>query len=240
MGFYQEIAKYYDIIFPTSKNQLKLISETAGRPPKEILDIACGTGTYSIPLAQIGYNVTAVDLDAKMIELTKQKAELHQVKINALEANMLHLTFSLSKKYSTIFCIGNSIAHLNNLDEISQFFNQTYELLEAGGQVIFQIINFDRIIDKQISELPTIQDEGQNLSFKRQYVLSEEQIMFNTTLTVNDEVYNNSIPLYPIQSIYFIQLLVEAQFSHVETFGNFNQDPFDPAESYHLIVRATK
>jgi 2-polyprenyl-3-methyl-5-hydroxy-6-metoxy-1,4-benzoquinol methylase len=35
--------------------------------------VACGTGGYSLELAKQGYNVTAVDLDAEMVEKLKNK-----------------------------------------------------------------------------------------------------------------------------------------------------------------------
>ncbi len=68
MGFYEQISKYYDYIFPAGKEQIDFIETAAGTPPKKVLDIACGSGGYSVALAKDGYSVTAVDLDEKMVE----------------------------------------------------------------------------------------------------------------------------------------------------------------------------
>ncbi|MDP4181321.1 MAG: class I SAM-dependent methyltransferase, partial [Bacillota bacterium] len=59
MGFYDEISKYYDYIFPSFEEQLRFINDIAGEPPRSLLDIACGTGSYSIKLAKKGFDITA-------------------------------------------------------------------------------------------------------------------------------------------------------------------------------------
>ncbi|QSX08797.1 methyltransferase domain-containing protein [Alkalibacter rhizosphaerae] len=45
-----------------------------------VLDVGCGTGTYSIVLAKYCENVVGVDLSPKMIELARQTAENNDVK----------------------------------------------------------------------------------------------------------------------------------------------------------------
>src|SRR5690554_4626064 len=85
--FYTEIAKYYDYIFPTGNAQLNLLKEVAGEPPKTILDVACGSGGYSMALRDLGYNVTAIDLDESMVNKLKDKDD----DINARVMNMLDI-----------------------------------------------------------------------------------------------------------------------------------------------------
>lgn len=114
--FYTRIADYYDNIFPTGEAQLQLISKTAGQPPKDILDVACGSGGYSNGLSDMGYRITAIDLDEKMVESLKEKDD----NIDARVLNMLHIE-QLPGKYDLIFCIGNSLVHLNDPGEIGAF-----------------------------------------------------------------------------------------------------------------------
>jgi glycine/sarcosine N-methyltransferase len=85
MGFYEQISKYYDYIFPTGKDQVNFIKETAGQPPKKILDVACGSGGYSMELAKSGYAVTGIDLDAEMVNKAKEKAVNQGLNITILK-----------------------------------------------------------------------------------------------------------------------------------------------------------
>jgi len=72
MEFYSEFSKNYDKIFPLNSKKLKLIDNTfkdlkEKRENIKLLDVGCGTGSYALALAEKGYEVQAVDLDAEMI-----------------------------------------------------------------------------------------------------------------------------------------------------------------------------
>lgn len=131
MGFYEEISKYYDYIFPVSNDTVKFIEGIAGKPPKSVLDIACGTGAYSIEMDKHGYDMTAVDLDGKMIESLRGKTDKTGSKVKFYQADMLYLNDKFEEKsFEAAFCIGNSLVHLDNLDQINNFFKNTKGILK--------------------------------------------------------------------------------------------------------------
>ena len=80
MGFYEQISKFYDYIFPVSNEQKEFLKSLISNTSIRVLDIACGSGGYSIELAKLGHNVTAVDLDIEMVTLAKQKANKENLK----------------------------------------------------------------------------------------------------------------------------------------------------------------
>ena len=45
------------------------------KPGDKILEIGAGTGRYSITLAKMGYDVTAVDLTPKYVDIMKRKSK---------------------------------------------------------------------------------------------------------------------------------------------------------------------
>jgi len=233
--FYSEIAKYYDDIFPIGSKQLRLISESAGLPPKDILDVACGSGGYSIGLSDMGYTITAIDLDENMIRNLNNKNK----NINAQVLNMLNI-HELSGTFYLIFCIGNSLVHLEHLQEIGQFLTSSKKKLRIGGKLILQLINFERILEKEIKSLPTITNEEKHLRFERfyNYLPHHHKVDFMTVLTLDGEVYENHVPLFPIISAELIALLSSSGFTTVELYGSFNKDPYEPLESSALIIVA--
>ncbi|TYQ15174.1 UNVERIFIED_CONTAM: methyltransferase family protein [Acetivibrio alkalicellulosi] len=239
MGFYDEISKYYDYIFPVQKEQLKFLMDSLGDTKKEVLDVACGSGGYSIELAKKGYEVTAVDVENEMIDKLKSKAQKEQVDINSYVCDMKNIKSMLPNKYNLVFCIGNSIVHLKSLDEIKDVLKQMKKLLRENGAVVLQIINYDRIIDLGLTELPKIQNESIGLEFKREYEFLKDKniVNFKTTLSVNNEVFNNSIELLPIKSVEFKALLKEAGYSSYELYGDFNYSTYDK-NSYMLVIKA--
>ena len=182
MGFYEEIAPYYDYIFPAGEEQLRLISDIAGEPPKRILDIACGTGAYSVRLAREGHVVWGMDADAEMIRLAGLKAAQEDVPVRFFAGDMLELGKGIGgadDRFDCIFCIGNSIVHLGSKEAVGAAVTEMKEHLAPSGSIVLQIINFDRVLEKGITSLPTLKNEDIGLVFQRNYTRDETPGLIN-------------------------------------------------------------
>lgn len=243
MGFYESIANYYEHIFPAGKAPLNLLTEIAGQPPKTILDIACGTGAYSVELAKRGHLVTAVDLNAKMIELLKEKLVSTGLegRIKPIVANMLELRNTLPSTFDLAFCIGNSLVHLDGQKEIHKFFTDIKHLLVDNGHLVIQIINYDRVLEKNIKSLPTIEAAEKQLKFHRLYRYDNDKnkVLFKTILEVDGKVTENEIPLYPLLSGDMKNMLRDVGFSNIEMFGDFQKTEFHRDISFALVATAS-
>ncbi len=241
MAFYEEISDYYDSLFPPGKEQLDFICKAAGNPPRALLDIACGTGGYAVELAGLGYDVTAADIDAAMLDILKNKLGERPGNISCIRAGMLELAEKLKTKFNLAFCIGNSIAHLNGKDEIQAFLKSAKGLLKKDGGLIVQIINFDRVLLKDIKELPVIINEEAGLVFRRFYRYDKDagRVFFRTILTAGDKSFDNEIPLYPLLSGETAEMLKAAGFEKIRMFGDFNGSAFDAHGSYMLVLWAS-
>jgi len=245
MGFYEQISKYYDYIFPAEKAQVEFIKEAAGPPPAKILDVACGSGGYSIELARVGYDMTAVDLDAEMVRLAAEKARENRLDIDVQVCDMKDIEKRFSQKFNTVFCIGNSIVHLGSPEEISDAIRQMYEVLEPGGSLVLQIINFDRVFRHKISELPPIKNDDIGLEFIRKYIYSndKESLVFHTVLTVGSgekrQRFENSIKLFPVKSADLVYMLVKAGFKDIRDYGGFDRSEYND-DAYLLVTEAKK
>ncbi len=244
MGFYEQIAPYYDYIFPAGREQLSFIKATAGEPPAKLLDIACGTGVYSVELARDGYTVWATDVDSEMIRRAQLRASAENIPVKALECDMLQLDSLIDDRFDCIFCIGNSIVHLGGMEDILAAVRQMKMRLKQKGTLILQIINFDRILEKGISTLPTIVNQDKGLEFQRNYRLDAQTglIYFDTILTVNEggqkNRFENRVRLFPLLSSDLLGILKNAGFGQIDFYGGFNGDPYIAGESYLLVVRA--
>lgn len=240
MEFYQQISKYYDLIFPAGDEQVKFLKEVAGNPPKAILDVACGTGEYSVGLAEQGYQVTAVDRDAKMLEGLKEKVKAKGCALDYLEADMSDMDKKLSSKFNLVFCIGNSLVHLENMPQIKEFLKKARNMLENDGSLVLQIINFDRIILREIKSLPTIENKTAGLSFERIYDYQKQNnaILFKTKLNVEGSSFENQVSLYPLRQDELTEALYEAGFKKMKLFGDFNGNEFDKYNSFMLVLWA--
>lgn len=257
MAFYTSIAPYYDDIFPLSREQIRFIieqsdddtvsiAETQSRSKrrKMLLDIGCATGNLSLSLSQHGFIVTGIDADREMVHLARRKASDTQPEsaITFFEADMKNLTGVFpSASFNVVVCFGNTLVHLTEPQSISSFVEDTSTLLTRNGVFLLQIINYDRILDNNISVLPTIENE--KIRFERQYSYRHSQhcIEFTTKLTVKDhnKTVTNSVLLYPLRKAELTEYLKRAGFTNLRLYGDFSDRPFSEA-CLPLIVRACR
>ena len=245
MGFYEELSRYYDIIFPAAPATVEFIEEAANGG-KYILDIACGTGNYTIELAKRGYIVDGVDLDNEMINAGKKKAEAENLDINFIQGNMkdIKLLFS-NKKYDLVYCIGNSLVHLDNENEIRQMINDVADITNDNGTLIIQIINYDRILDFNIDHLPTISRKEAGVEFVRNYVhdKSSGKILFNTEIQISNTYgahkYENSVALFPLRKEALVNIVRSAGYKNIEVYGSFSEEEYS-VNSFATVLVARK
>lgn len=241
MKFYKELSKVYDIVFPRSEKTLKFLCKEL-KSNSKILDVACGTGTYSAALAQRGHRVDAVDLDEEMINIAKGKGGLYA---NFVVGDMTRLKEEFkNEKYDLIYCIGNSIVHLKNEEKIEELIKDVYEILNDEGSFIVQIVNYDRIIKYELKSLPTIDKPEKGVKFIRNYNLREDnKIEFQTELIINEnnkeERFENSVDLIPLQKETLQSMFEKAGFSNIEVYGSFLEEEFTD-DSFSLIIKGSK
>ena len=116
---------------------------------KTILDIGCGTGRHVIPLAELGYEVTGIDLSEGMLEVLKTKIKGLDTILTSSESLDLTQTdsrllspVSLSEKVRVIY--GDILTHEfdNTFDLIILMWNALNEIAmsEAALRLFFQKI----------------------------------------------------------------------------------------------------
>jgi len=240
MSFYQQIAPYYHHIFKINVNQVDFIKLKIPESDCKVLDIGCGIGTLSVELTKYYKNVIGIDMDAEMIRVASKTIESTSKSIQFQQTSMLKLNAFIDKNtLDGIICFGNTLVHLNSLDEIADFLQQSKAVLKSNGKLLFQIVNYDKIIEKNIKQLPIIKND--EIIFERNYYYrkSENKIDFNTRLTVKlpQQIIENSIELLPVLKNELAILLKNAGFNNCNYYGNFNQESYS-IDSPALIVEA--
>lgn len=112
-----------------------------------------------------------------------------------------------------------------------------YRKLNDDGVFIFQIVNFEKVLDKQDFTFPIIQKEI--FEFKRHYDIEGEHILFTTTLTSAGQSFSNTTSLYPATSKQLLPILKHCGFPAIEIYGNFEKGTYS-ANSPALIIVAKK
>jgi len=242
MKFYRELSKVYDIVFPRDDTTLKYLCKNL-KGNSKVLDLACGTGTYSIALAQRGHRVDGIDLGEEMITQAKGKGGLFA---DFVVGDMTKAKdIFIGKKYDFVFCIGNSIVHLKNKEKIQQLIKDDYDILIDDGSLVIQIINFDRVIENNIKSLPRIYRAEKGVEFIRNYnyLENENKIEFNTELIISkdgkEDKYENSVDLIALKMEELKAMFVNAGFKNIDIFGGFNEERYGE-DSFALVIKGVK
>jgi SAM-dependent methyltransferase len=231
MDFYESISAHYDLIFPVDPETVDFISGSI-KPCSRILDIACGTGGYSLALAEKGHRLTGIDLDRGMIDAARAKAEGLDLHTVFRVMDMLAMVEQLDPGFDLAFCIGNSLVHLESEENIQRVLMDCQRLLNPGGTLVVQIINYDRILAKGITSLPTLRDDSAGLEFVRTYELdpAAKIVIFRTELRIGKEpgqrIVRNQVPLRILKSEDLLGLAASAGFRDLQLFGGFDEKPF--------------
>lgn len=242
MGFYETLSAYYDKVFPLSEPCKTFIEKHLIQDKGKILDVGCSTGELDIFLGEKGYEVLGIDLDQKMIQIANEKIAHKKLPVEFKVMNMEHLEANFSEsQFDGVICIGNTLVHLSGILQIKGVLKQMVSLLKPGGVLILQIINYDRIITQNITELPLIDNE--DVSFIREYDYNEPEnkVIFKTTLKVKktNEIFENEISLFPLRYEILKMMLTDLGLKNINWYGSFKGEPYD-WNSYATVVTAQK
>lgn len=219
--FYESIAKVYDYIFPKNRKQLEFVESIKKISNEEkILDIGCATGNLTELLGEKTRNIVGIDLDKELLKEAKEK----HPNLNFENMNMLKINEKFEENsFDRVVSFGNTLVHLDSREEVEEFFQKVYKTLKLNGFFIVQIINYNRIIEKNIKNLPTIDNEKVKFVRDYEYDKSIGKVDFITELTIKEANLNikNNIKLLALTKIEIQKFLGETGFRNIEFYGDF-------------------
>lgn len=157
-GHYQNfLAPYYEWIFGgLSKNLIHYRAFFKKHKVSPLhsgvaVDLGSGCGFQSIPLAETGFNVIAIDQSQALLkQLGRYTAGLPIV---VIQDNLLNFTAHCPAKVELIICMGDTLSHLNSQTEVRQLVKKAYRSLEENGILILgfrdlsdEVMELDRFI----------------------------------------------------------------------------------------------
>jgi SAM-dependent methyltransferase len=135
-----DLAPLYDRIVhpgPCEPFYLDLARQIAG----PVLELACGTGRLTIPLAQDGHEVVGLDASPTMLRAAREKARVEGLEITFLEDDMR--SFALPRRFGLVLVGCNSLAHLTGTEDLLACLAAVRRHLGPGGILAFDIVNPD-------------------------------------------------------------------------------------------------
>lgn len=207
-----------------------------------ILELCCGTGRLTIPIAKDGHNITGVDITTSMIEQAKVKASEANLAIEFIEADIRYL--DLPEKYDLIFIPFNSIHHLYENEDLFKALTAVKKHLKSGGLFLLDCFNPDIhfIVEgqkelKEIAQYTT--DDGREILIKQimQYESNTQINRIAWHYFINgqfDSIQNLDMRVFFPQEL--DTYLKWNGFDIIHKFGNFEAAAFDGHSGKQIFV----
>lgn len=139
---YTSFAENYDLLMQdvdyTARTEYLLsVFEKYSKRPTLMLDLACGTGSFSNEFAKKGIQVIGVDISPEMLNIAKEKSEKENMDVLYLcqDASELDL-------YGTVdgaICCMDSINHITEREVLKEAFKKVSLFLEPECLFVFDV-----------------------------------------------------------------------------------------------------
>jgi len=127
--------QHYDCLFDSSSRDYWLgIAERYGGP---ILELGCGTGNITIPLAEAGFEAAGLDNAQEMLAYADIKSKQAGVDVRFVHANMMD--FAIDERFALIMLPSNNIGHLHDPREVNACLTTARKHLAPGGHLAIDV-----------------------------------------------------------------------------------------------------
>ena len=237
----------YDLENDKSEPETSFYLALARRFGEPVLELGCGTGRFTIPLAQQGVKITGLDLSPEMLARARQKAGSQQ--IEWVQADIRR--FSLGRQFSFIFESGATFQHLLERIEHEAFLGCVRQhLAQAGVFVIAARLPTADTIKSNMRDNPWYtygDDHGYQISVSgTEYYDPIRQIKTETAIRRwTDSQGKECVERAPLRLRYFFPQELEALlhyngFKVVERYGGPDFSPLTADSEYIVYVARSR
>ena len=103
----------------------------------KILELGCGTGTFTFLMEEKGYNITGIDCSKEMVDIAVTKAKKTKKKSRFLLQDMRAI--ELNESFDCVISICDSMNYMNDTFDLNCVFECVRKVLNDGGIFLFDM-----------------------------------------------------------------------------------------------------
>ena len=234
---YESLASAYDglttdVDYRAVLSFFQTILRNNGKNPERVLDLACGTGSMSVLLAEAGYRVLAADISEEMLTVAAQKATTLEVTPPFFICQPMQ-RLRLPYRVDAVCCFLDSLNYVTEPEDCRRAFHRVYEALEEGGVFFFDINTPFKLrgLDGQVF---LDENEDSYCVWRVEFDETERICYYGIDLfRRKKELWERTFEQhceYAYEPVELIQWLKEAGFSRVELYGDRREEAPEPEE----------
>ena len=111
----------------------QLLRQSASRPIRSLLELACGTGTNALLMQEKGYSVIATDRSEAMLDCARRKGG----GVDFRNQDMCDLDVP-ERPFDAVLCLFDSIGYIQTTEAVLRVLRRVNDHLASGGIFIFE------------------------------------------------------------------------------------------------------
>ena len=237
--------QHYDFMMKSRNlhhNRVKFFLKQTKKFGGPVLELACGTGLITIPIAKEGMSVVGLDFSDLMLEHARNKSKEQNLEIDWIKEDMMN--FSLNKKFSSIIMPGLAMNWILDNKNIEKCLLCVKNHLNNEGRFIFDVFNphlgvllRDPSIKYPEYEYPNPNGEGiVEVSGTHNYDKKSQVSDVKTYYFIENEEFVKKIKLRMLFPQELDALLYYNGFSIDYKYGSYNEQPFTSDSSNQIVV----
>ena len=207
-----------------------------------VLELACGTGRITIPIAKEGIPIVGLDFSAKMLTQARKNSNQDNLEIEWIEADMTN--FSLNKKFSVIIMPGAAMNWVLENRDIENCLSCVKKHLMSGGRFIFNVFNPNlEIMQRDPSkkyekcEYPNPNGEGiVEVTESNSYDKATQIIYAYSYYNIENKEVIKKLKLRIIFPQELDALLYYNGFIIDHKYGAYDEEPFNSDSNWQIVI----
>lgn len=158
------LAEHYSWLFgglPERALENKAYFEALGLRPsggKRAVDLGAGTGFQSIPLAELGFDVAAVDISKKLLGELAQSAK--GLSVHTHHEDLLRFLANAEPGVEVVVCMGDTLTHLASFGDVQRVLREVFRVLAPGGTFVLAFRDLTAPLEGADRFIPVRADEN--------------------------------------------------------------------------------
>jgi SAM-dependent methyltransferase len=174
----------FDRAVAAAGEELRAVGVAPGRG-RSAVDLGAGLGAHTLALAAMGYDVTALDTCAVLLDELRVHASGHGQAVTAVQADLLAMRRHCAGSPDVVLCMGDTLTHLASLDAAARLFDDVAAALAPGGRFIATFRDYSGPARRGAERvIPVRQDDHRRLTCVLEYT--------EATVVVHDVVHERT------------------------------------------------
>jgi SAM-dependent methyltransferase len=246
---YDRFARFYDLFYAGRSDDLAMYQDFALAADGPILELGCGSGRVTVPLARAGYTVTGLDISEAMLARARAAVEAEELtdRVTLVAGDLRD--FDLAGRFSLAIIPINTFMHCFDTEQQLGCLRCVRRHLRSGGRLVVDLYQPDlellREADGRLMSDGTVFDPATGHTIYRtthrrvDLAAQTQHITFILDEVAADGTVRRTTFPFRMRFVFRFEmelLLRLAGLSLEALYGSYELEPFDSASDKMIFV----